>query len=729
MTAPSSQPPGPYNLEQDKILDFRAFVRVLGRYKWSILGIVAVATLVAVLIVYAVTPTYRSIASLHIEPKGAQVVNIDEVYEPGYETREYLETQFAILRSKTLSKRVMEREKLFDHPEFQPKAEGEANSIVEELLALLKGLMESDTGEVVPVTEDEKKEAALKRFVEAVKIRPIIGTQLVDVGFDAEDPKLAARVANALAEAYIQSGLDARVDATKSATEWLNQRMPEVKDKLEQSERKLQEFRERNSLVNVGGSRGLVEEDISDNTQRLRDAKKVRTQVANVYRQIEDSNGDARKLQEIPQLLDDPLVQQTKRSFFDARDRVVELQSRYGPKHPQMVSALERETDARSAFERQLRNAADGVKVDFQVADQNVKSLERTVGTATQRIKQLDRKQYELQVLEREVDSNREIYEEFLQRFKETDITTDFEPVNARIVDPAAPSAHPYKPQKKLIVALTVLFSSFLAFLLALARHVLDDSIKSEQELEQATGLGVLGSVPQSKAVKPNSGVPALINDPKSAFAECMRTVRASLMLTGIDNPYKTIVVTSAAPEEGKSTFAINLATALAETEKVLILDCDLRKPVIASSLKLPKDSKGLTEAVAGSAELTECIHPFETGNFDIMPLGGLPPNPVEIITSKKFSALLAQLSERYDRIVIDSAPCLAVSDTLLISKHVDGIVYLVKADGVSRRATVGVLRQLRSADLPLIGAVLNQVPGTSVGRYGAYLYYQGRYA
>lgn len=729
MTANISPSGGHSPAEMDNILDLRSLIAVLLRYRWSIVGIVGISTLASVVLAYSITPIYRATAELHIEPKSRQVVNIDEVYEPGYGTQEYLKTQFEIIRSRDLAQRVMQRLELFDHPEFSPKKKESDKSVLAGVIESIQAIVSSSepTGTVAPVPVD-KKQAAINRFMVKVDVSPVFQTQLVGVSFHSKDPVLSAKVSNALAEGYIQYGLDARVDATKAASDWINERMPEVKKKLEESERKLQEFREQNQLVNVGGSRGLVEEDLSDSTRRLRDAKKLRSEIGNVIEQIRAAGSDILRLQEIPRLLEDSLVQQTKRSYLQAQDRVVELQSRYGPKHPEMVSASERAQDARQAFERQLRNAADGVRVEYKVADKNVKSLQSVVSSGTARIQGLDRKQYEAQSLEREVAANRQIYEEFLQRFKETDVTANFESVNARIIDKAIVPTRPFSPRKRLIVAATILASGFLAFLLALARHFLDDSIQSEQELETATGLGVLGSIPRSKVAQSEGAKPALLKDPKSAFSECFRTVRASLMLTGIDNPHKCLVVTSAAPQEGKSTFAINLAAVLAETERVLLVDCDMRKPAIAKRMRLEQEAHGLCDVIAGTATVEEAIHRNDEAGFDIMPLGSLPPNAVEVITSKKFQALLQLLKEKYDRVVLDSAPCLAVSDTLLIAKHTDGIIYLVKADAVSRRATRGVLKQIHGAELPIVGAVLNQVPQKQFGKYGAYQYYQGRY-
>ena len=626
--------------EVPKFLTLKDLIGIILDNKFPILGFTLVVGLAAFFISSAMQPVYRSTATVQIEPKEKQVIQIDEVYDAGGESREYLRTQYEILRSRELALRVLEKIDVKKYPELDPESTSQ-KGVLSQIKSLLRSLVTSEGNQPASVLDEAAllKELQLARLRENLKVEQVFNTQLINVHYDAQNPKLAALVANNLVEAYFESNLQVRVDATKQATEWLNQRMPDVKQRLEESEKNLQEFRERQKIVNVGGSRTLAQSELAENNQRLLEARKQASELASIRAKIQQANADVDLLQQIPALLRSPLVQVTKEGYLKATDNVVELRSRYGKKHPAMQSAIARQEEAKAAFAQQLQKAAEGVYSDYEIARDNVAALESVVSRDKVALQQLDRKEYDQQVLEREVETNRDLYDQFLKRFKETDVAGNFETINARVIDKAVIPAKPFKPNVKLITALSIFSAFIVAILLSLVRYFLDDTVQSEQALETLTKLPTLGRLPiiDDSRLSKKAGL-AVLEDDKSAFAEGMRTVRTSILLSGVDQKYKSLLICSSMPNEGKSTVALNLAATMAKSEKVLLIDGDFRKPTLSKTLNASADMKGLCDVMAGLATVDEAITRCSKGDFDVILTGSLPPNPTELIGSEKMN-------------------------------------------------------------------------------------------
>ena len=382
-----------------------------------------------------------------------------------------------------------------------------------------------------------------------------------------------------------------------------------------------------------------------------------------------------------------------------ARARVSELSQRYGPKHPKLIAA-----------KNELAHA------------------ERAMRSGKSKIRSLGRKGVKLKELKQEVDSTRQLYETFMSRVKETDESSTLKTATARMIDPAVAPLSPIKPKKRLIIIAaffaTLAFGVILVFLL----DMLDSTIRSVEHVEKKLGVAMLGILPLLKFKKKNMQRGETLREMTSGdnhqFTEAIRTIRTGIMLSAIDNPHKVILVTSSVPGEGKSTVAANLAIAMGKMEKVLLIDADLRRPTVSKHFGISNKSNGLSELVAGTAEFKECLEKNETYGIDVMHAGMVPPNPLELISSKRFEAVMAALEKHYDRIIVDSTPVQAVSDSLVLSLYAKGLVYVVKADATSDQVVKGCLKRLQEVNAPLIGIVLNQLDTTKSGRYGKYGYY-----
>lgn len=717
------------NEPHEELLDLPELVRSFSRYKWGIAAITLLSAAVAALIAFSLRPMYRGTVALLIESQNQHVAQIGDIYDSELPEVQYLGSQLAILKSRDLARRTVERLDLVGSDELESES-GEGRFQTLDLRRYLPFLPDKKALESPP-TEEERLEEAIDTFMERVTVEPFGRTQVVKVHFDAYSPKLAAEVANTLADLYIESGLQARLDATTKATSWLTDKLAEIQGKLEQSEAALQQFREDEKLINVGGARSLTEDEVLDYSKRLREAQRRRTELQNIYEKTRQAGGDTRRLRDISGLLIDPIVQKANESYLSANEAIRQLEERYGGKHPQMVSARARLANAEAALNEQLRIAAQGVRTEYEIALESERDLIRQLETAKARVQRLDRKDYELSVLQREVSTYRELYDTFLTRFKETDVAGSFQSVSARIIDPAVEPRIAQSPQKKKIVLLAALSGLAVGILLAILHFLLSEGIQSAEELEGLAQLPVFGVLPLVSGFGGRRhNLPKFFSDKsKTTFAEGVRSVCAALRIADSAHTLKRIMITSSVPEEGKSSLSGTLALALGASERVLLIETDLRKPALRRLFNLPRDAKGLSDVLGGTAPVDECLHYYEPGKIWILPAGRLASAPTDVLDRQAFHDLLEQLTERFDRILLDSPPCQAAADALVLGRQCNGVLFVVKSDSTSRRAVKSSLRQARQAGAPLLGLVINQVDARRNPHYAdshryAYGYY-----
>jgi len=619
-------------------IDLSQYWKVVNRRKWSIIALASLVTLLTILIVYSLTPYYKATSTLLIEPQQAKLPSIEELYGMAGNDKQYYLTQLELLKSRKLAEQVIASLKLAEQPEFMPK-EGDFNPVasIKDWLGLSK---EQGDG------EDHSLDLLVEAFQGRLSAALVKDTQLITLTFEAENPKLAANVANALANTYIEDQLSSRIEMTRQASSWMEQRLTVLKLNLDQSEQSLQSYMERHQLVDVKGVSTLTAQELDELTSQL----------------------------------------------VIARAKYSELGKRYGTKHPKLIAAL---SEMRAA-EQELRRSKS-------------------------KIQNIGRKEVKLRELQRQVDSNRQLYDTFLSRLKEANQAVDLQASNARISDPAVAPIKPFKPKKSLIVALAFFASLMLGILLAFLFEALDKTFKSSADIEDKLGQPMLGMLPLIKVNQKNREAHAfaMLDEDQSTYAEAMRTIRTGLVLSSLDNPHKVILVTSSVPGEGKTTVSTNLATAMAKMEKVLLIGADLRRPSMSKALGLTHGQLGLTNIVAGTAEFKDCIHHLDEANIDVLPCGQLPPNPLELLSSERFAKMIELFEHSYDRIVIDSPPVQAVSDSLVLSKYAKAVVYVVEADSTHEHLVKNGIKRLLQHEVPIAGIILNKFDAEKSAKYG----------
>lgn len=722
-------PPAPATTSE--LADFAELWRTVARYRWNVLGIMLALIVIGVLHAFSAERIYRATATVLIENRPSRAVQVQEVYDPGYGAHEYLATQFELLRSRDLLGRVVDRLDLTQNPEILPPA-AEATwwqallaGRWEELLPFLP----EDEEMPVPEVPDARREHAITALYWMLAIEPVTSTQLMRVHIHSRSPGLATTIANTLAEFYVESGLESRLQATERATRWLTERLSELRAKLEASEQTLQEYRERYELVNVGGSRGLVEEELVDNARKLREAQRKKTELASAYWKIQQAGNDDTELQEISSLLLDSVVQKASENLSQAQQAVKQLEERYGEKHPQMAAAQARLAAATRAYYEQLRVAANGIKAEYEIAAETERALLGVVTTTKGQIRKLDQRDFELKGLEREVQTNRELYELFLKRFKETDTAGTYEQLTARIVDRAVQPQIPFKPNKGKIVTLWAMAGLFLGLILAALRHLLSQVIQSPDQLEATTQLPVISVLPPVAGLGRKTSAPNMVVEhPRSPFAEGVRSIRASLHLSDVDKRMKKVMFTSALPQEGKSSLASAFAAVLGHTERIVLVEADLRAPSLKKIFDIPQATPGIVELLSGQAKLEQVMYHHVPSGIHVLPVAQIPANPAEVVASTAFSKLIDILATRYDRVIIDTPPCQVASDTLLLAHRMDAVLFVAHGTRTGLRTIQAAIKQLRAAQAPLLGHILNQVDARRAYGYDGSYYVYGQY-
>lgn len=712
---------------EDAQPNFLEYWHAISKRRWSILGLTVLVSILVFLVVSNMRPQYRSTATVLIEQGKSKIVSIEEVYNQGLIQREYYQTQVEILKSDDLARKAVRKLNLSTHPDYDPR---------QERVTFLSRLMGGPTQErLAAISEESAFNSAVRKFRGGLQVQLVRGSQLVTISFTSFDPEMAAKAPNTLAETYIESDLDSRMAMTQKASEWLRERMGELRGKVDSAERALQEYRDRERIVDAKGlALSGASRQLEELTRSVVEARQKRAEAEAAYslvQQIKTGKAQA-SYESVPTVLRSPIVQQMKMAEAEADRRLSDAAKRYGPEHPRMIQARSELEAARENTRKQVEIAVGGLAKEYEVARANEQAVERALAQSKSDIQGINRKEFQLGVLEREVTQNRNLYDMFVNRLKETNATGDLQSTIARVVDHARIPGSPFSPNRDQIVIISALVTLVVGILLALLLDRLTNSLNSTSDVENRLGVPALGVLQKIKGHSRKGFVSelAFFNDTQSTFAEAVRTVRTSVLMSSLDDPHKVIVITSSVPEEGKTTLSFNLSCALGQVKKVLLVDGDLRRPKIGKLVGRDAKSPGLADLVAGQAQVSQCVFFDDRAGIHILPAGTIPPNPLELLSSKRFEDVIRKLKEAFDIVVIDSAPLQLVSDAQVLSQFSSSVIYVVKADATPYQVAQNGLKKLRRINASILGVVLNQLDLEKAekyyGEYSGYRSYRG---
>jgi capsular exopolysaccharide synthesis family protein len=651
-----------------------------------------------------------------------------------YRSMTYYETQTRLLKSQSLAEKVVDKLELWKHPQFDPRQQPESRAAYPELAEFRKNFrwqqlmfwVEPAPQPEIRVDEKQLRISISKQLAGSVNPQRQGETDIIELYYQSRDPQLAADVVNAYAAAYIEMGLDNQLEMMQQAGFWLTEKMAELNQAARASEDQLQGFLERNDFMSGESGDQLADSSLSDVSSRLLEAQARYSNLEEEYKTLK--NLEKLKPEELavhPVVMSNPSIQEWKSKLAAAQVEFVEVSARYGPKHPKHKAA-KREVDfAAKRLNTELTNAVAAATRELDVQQSKIGRLRSRLEGLKSAVQESNRKEFELRALRREVDVNRELYNAFLTKFKETNVSVDVSSSNAKVIDLAEVPTAAIAPNKKRIIAMASAAALMFAVGLVVLLEMLDATLKTGDDVEQRLGLPTLGTLQllSRSQLKDRSPARFILQDRKSSFAESIRTIRSGVLLSSLDSPHKVVMITSTVPGEGKTTVAVNLALSLAQVEKVLLVDADMRRPSVGKYFELPKDRPGLSDFVAGSVNEEEAIYQDESG-LSVIPAGVIPPNPSELLSSERFMRHIEEFSRQYDKVIIDSAPVQAVSDPIVISKTTTGVVYVIKSDATPYPLVQSAVRKLLRVNASIIGVVLNQQDTARSSRY----YYYGKY-
>lgn len=700
-------------------IDWGEVYFALRRRQWWILG---TAVLLAVALgAYAMRKPkiYQATAALIINPGTPRVLgddfDVEDLARRASAEVTFYNTQYEVMQSRSVFREAIERLGLRGDRSFL-QAHG------------------FEVAEGPAAIKDVEK--VLRDHVEVV---PEPKNRIVRLVVRDTDADRAAKIANAVAQAYKDQSLQSRVSTTRSASRWLDERVDEFSAELEATERTLADFKRENMLVSVSLedrsntiSRSLA--TIDDRMLAIRDRLIVLESERRVISRAKDSDG----LLASPRMEKNDTILKYKALLADLEQKRGELVGRYGPKMPPMVEISNQIQEMKQAMLREAKRSVAVMQNEIAELQHTLEGLKQERADLIQRATSLNSLAIEYNKLSQELTTKRDAYNALLKRRTESDLSAQDESNFVSWHEQAEAVYTPVAPSVTLHALLGALFGLLASTVAVFGTVLLDNNVHSEGEIEgrlKVPFLGLLPSIPAmaegaDRAMTPQERDMYVVSNPKSNVAECARSVRTNLMFLGADTPLKTLLLTSAGPSEGKSTMAIALSSSMAQAgNRVLLIDTDLRRPRLHRAFGLSNEH-GLTNALFDRDELDQALKPTEVRGLDLLPCGPLPPNPSELLHTERFHALLKEVISRYDRVILDSPPVNLVTDAAILSQITEGTILVVKAGKTGRDAARRAVRQLRDLKANLLGAVLNDVDLDRNGYYGQrnYYYYRSNY-
>lgn len=701
---------------EDDGIDLRGLWQIIYKRRWTII----IFTLIAVTAVatgsFLMTPIYRASLTLQIDREDMKIVKIEEVapIETRSNGQDYYQTQYALLKSRSLAARVINQLGLADLPP--------PSSLLANIKTWITGwLPKTDVARAATQVSDSNRiEGIITGFLSNLTVEPVRNSRLVKLYYRSPDPKQASAILNTLVKNYISMNMERRFDASTYARNFLQERLQQVKAKLEDSERELVKFARQEQIINVDDKQTIVSQSLAATSTALAEAGAKRAAAEAYYRQMLGARG-----QGLSQILDSKTIQTLKETKAKLEAQYQDNLNVYKPAYPAMVQLRNQIAQIDSLINQEVGNIRAAITANYEAAKGEEVLLRGRLEQLKQEVLALQDRSIQFNILRREVDTNRQLYDGLLQRFKEVGVAAGIGTNNISVVDEAKTPARPYKPNLGFNVTIALVFGLLGGIGLAFLFERLDDTFKRPEEMEKLLNLPVLGVIPRTRLGRGDERPIALAghDDPRSAFAEAYRSVRTALQFSTASGVPRLLTVTSAMAGEGKSTTVLSLSIQFAQAGKrTLLIESDLRKPSLHRTLRLD-NQVGLTNYLAGGAQPTDITKPTHIPNLFVIPAGPLPPNPAELLSSARMVELLGLAAEKFDQVIVDSPPLLGLADALIIGNLCEGTLLTVEMGGTPRGYVLGALKRLRGSRIHVLGAILTKLE-TRTGSYGYYRSY-----
>ena len=726
--------------------DLRAYWRIMQKRRWTILSILLITLALVLIVTIKERPIYRANTLLEIEKENPNIPTVQELFQLADVSDNYLETQYKVLQSDTLARRVIDQMHLDQVKEFNPPKDGWFWTNAHAAAPTSGSPVDSETQQTV-----------LREFQDRLSVDPVRRSRLVQVSFESQDPEVAAKALNFLASNYVQQNLESRWDDAQKASEWLSQQLGSFKAKLEKSEDDLQHYAQVNGLLFLESEKGDTENIVDERLRQLQDeltkAQADRYQRESLYRLTEA--GDYSSL---PGVVDNKLMQDLSARLADLEREKAALTPTFTNDYPQVKQIQSQVDDIQGTLDQERKRAAQGIVDDYLAAVRRENLVREAFVQQQSQANLVAARAVQYNILKREVDTNKQLYEGLLQRLKEAGVSAGMNASNIRIVDAAVPPTKPVSPRPILNLGLALFMGLGGGIGMAFLQEHLDNTLKNSDDIERVlhvpalalipsreslnhAGAGVYG-LPEHTSASPNgngklapleklSGKSWVRIDGNgthhSALSEAFRGLRTSVLLSAVGRPPRSLTFVSAEPGEGKTTIASNLAISLAQLGKrVLLIDGDMRRPCVHKLFDIESHSGGLVTYLTEEDGWQQLVRPTGITNLDCLVCGPVPPNPSELLSSDRMQTLLREAMAEYQFVLVDAPPLLNVADGRILATMVEGAILVVKGGVTPRELALQAQLHIRDVGARLLGVVLNDVDVRHNGYYKGYYRYGG---
>ncbi len=716
---------------QDSLL--REYTRVLIKSKWIVIGSLLAVVGIVTISTLRSTPIYEAVGSIAINKTDPVMFNLKDSSSVDYYDPTDLDTEVRILKSDLLALQVIRQLKLDRQPDVGTK---------------IKSSSSSSSLELTAQPDSAKTSTALANFKGSLQVSLIPNTRIIEIRYSSPDRNLAAHVVNTLANTYVEQNFKTRFESTMQASDWLSKQLVDLQVKVETSQEKLVQYQKQHEILGIDEKQNITTAKLDELNRELTSAESVRMEKESIYRQVQSGDSDSIvAAANVDGEAKGPhatstLLEKLREQRADLKIQVAQLNTQFGPSYPKLAQLSSQMKEVEQQIQAEMRKVTAGLRGNYLAAVERESMLRQALDQQKQEANKLNESAIEYGLLKRDVDANRTLSEGLLEKLKEAGVTAGLRSNNFRIVDvariPTAPSSPNIPRNVGFALALGLSTGVGLAFLL----DGMDNTVRTPEQAQVISALPSLGMIPlgsrsrreignnQQLALASSKEAVELVTQsrPRSQMAESYRALRTSLLLTFAGGPPKVILITSALPEEGKTTTSINSAIVLAQKgTRVLLIDADLRRPSIHKALGMaPKF--GLSNVLTGSSTLQDAIVPSTVlPDLFILPAGTPPPNPAELLASNNMKAVLDQLRKQYDHIVIDTPPTLSVTDAVVMSTSADAVVLVIRSGHTTKPALRHARDILLQVNARVCGVLVNAVDLSSPEYYYRYEY-QGKY-
>jgi succinoglycan biosynthesis transport protein ExoP len=666
---------------------------------------------------YSKVPLYRTSARVLIQDERTVSIGKLNANDPQFweESDQYYNTQYSILRSRGLARRVVDRLHLETHPLFDgsaPESRGPWKTVrdVRRVIgSTVAGLFSRTKPKEVPAAagEDAAESGVISQFLAGLTIVPEKSTRLVEIVYTSSDPQFATVAANTVAEEYAQQNLDLRLDTLRRNLAWLDTEVAKQEAKVRDAEAAMASYREQQNALSLEDRQNIVVSRLNQLNDTVTRARTTRLQKESVFAQIKAVDPSSDAADAFPIIATNPAVVEAKNRLTELTAQKAQLAGRYRPGHPEMVKIDVQIDNAKAALTGQRARVIESVRNEYQAASNEERSFAGQLESQKGAAMDLDKKSGAYLVLQREAESNRQVYQSLLQQEKELRVVSNSRSNNVQVMDRAEVPGGPFSPNTRRDWLMAIFAGLVVAVGLAFGLEYLDDTVKTPEDVTRQLRLPLLGLVPSVSG----PGALLLSGAAPHDFGEAFRSLRTSLAFTSASEGPRILVVTSTQPLEGKTTTACNIATALAlNGTRVLLIDADMRRPGLHRAINV-KNDVGLSHVLVGQARVRDAVQQTAEPNLFVISAGRLPPNPSELLASERMRSFLTNLhSGPFEWIVIDTPPVLAVTDAVIVAHAASSVVFVVGSEMTRRAHAERAIETLMTGRPASIGVVLNRV-------------------